>query len=581
MTLDLNTLQCNLVELHNWASRYPQAPSDPKEPLFNDFVANKSATRLYQKCHWLGHFWRIYWWIQSLSLNRDPVPKQVEETVKKTIDAFKNFQNEAIRDNQLYIDALFDPEGREIYEADEARKLKWRIHNFYRAVHPFWHLRNQPLSQRALDALSCIYEQLPPKPFLLSQALVRLEGLTGTSLPIGAFFKLALGEHLGHLEELRIKHYLARLKKPGIRIPFRQAKPPQYIVKVRFFHRTLKEIVAVINSKAHPSKKMNASLARLEIGLSDRGFLLFEQEDPKYMAWREQLPGKRIAAGAKEVLVGKKIGTKKEGNDRHAVFELPGEPTLVLKTGVNEANLSIEHEMIKRAQYGIPMVNYLYWDSKQRFALVEKIVRTLKEISRHYVRMPGVLRILYPVRDAIEALKNLYATPDPLTPKVIGFNAKGQLRTFKRLSRIPYNGVNLEKFTHKCGLKDQELYVGLMLGTRMHAASQVEFYASVLENALEGSSFYLFWATLRHFEFNGDLRSQADKFAKTMLMHRKVCEQRLLNQYAIPDREKFDKVLNYCFKVYHREKCIGSFLPKTLADDVCAKAADVLKLQRL
>ncbi len=582
MTVDLNTLRANLIELHNWAVHQKDSESiTPSKPYFQEFVSNKSATKLYQKSHWIGRIWRIYWWFQSLSFHQDPIQERVDETIKKTITAFKHFQMQAATDNHEYIDATFDLEGKCPISKNEFRSLKKRIHSFYTATNPFWLLRNKELSSRAKETLAFIYEQLPPKPYFISQHLIKIESLTGMLMPIGPLLKLAQEEHLNHLEELKTKHYLANFVVQELRLPFQKPKPFQYVVKVRFFHRTLKEVLSILNKKSSSIRKINANLPRLEIALSDRGFRLFDEVDSKYMSWRENLTGTKLMIGSKEILVGDRIGKKEEGIDLHALFEVPNEANHLIKTGINEASLSIEYEKLQRHQYGIKHTEYLSWDPKHRFVLVERIVHTVKEISLQYLKAPSVMRILYPIRDLLEALTNLYATPNPLKTKSIGFTSKGQLRTFRFLKKTPYSPTNLERFTFKCGLKNQDLYVGLMLGSRMHATSQIEYYASVLNNVLNGSNFFLFWASLKHFEFNSALKKQAEKFAKLMMLKRSLCEEELMDKYSIPDKKKFEAILDYHLKLYHLQKCIGSQIPECLVDDVCKKIVETLKLKPL
>ncbi len=45
--------------------------------------------------------------------------------------------------------------------------------------------------------------------------------------------------------------------------------------------------------------------------------------------------------------------------------------------------------------WGIKHTEYLAWDPKHRFVLVERIVHTVKEISLQYRKAPSVMRILY------------------------------------------------------------------------------------------------------------------------------------------------------------------------------------------
>ncbi len=574
MTLSLDLLCANLVELHAWAQSSEASLLKRPEELL---VPNKSGTRLYNRGHLMGRLWGVYWTFVHLGSKHDPVPLQLELTFEKIVLAFKEHQLNARRDNDIYLDQLLNIPGVEPLSEKEKIELKIRIFKYYYLVNPFWKIRKKELSGPIHERIQKIFSVALPKKKLLSQRLVQLESTTGQIFPLSTMQKLAKGEKLKRLERISLKSYLERIKV--WKFSFFKIRPnetPEYKVKVRFFHRLLKQLLELINSK---NLGLDLNLPLLESKLCVLGLRIFENEDQDHVKWRESLPGTEINFADQQITVGKQIGKKAEGADHHAVFEIKDKPGLLLRVAKNEAALGIEYYLIRQTQYGIPYIDYLHYDKDGCYAIVERVTLTIDDISEQFVNHPSDFEVLYPIRDLLEELNTLKNTPDTLNIKEIGFTPSGNLRTFRWMKAGESNPPMIEKFVSDCAKGNQNFRSLLVRGSKMAVQENIKFYGSVLENAAEDRVIPVLRARVKHLEFNGNLNEKGQALAERISYIKKECKEELLQEYVVKNEKQLDQMINYCMKDYHRKHCLGSQLPRDFKATICSEVVKLLELK--
>lgn len=572
MTFSLEMLQANLVELDAWAR------TSSSETSVDDLIPNKDGTRLYLKSHFMGRIWKFYWNVVEYVTKVDEVESLRKNTLEKVVKTFKEIHQGAIEDDGVFLKQLIDGPERAKLSYEDRVDLKMRIFNYYYLIRPFWALSKVQLPEKVNAVIGSIFEGLDKTKKLLSQRFVIVESLTGQMFPLQVMQKLATSERLTRLDRVTLSSYIDRLKVPKKRFFFvEDEEPEKYVVKVRFFHKLLNGLIQYVDQH-EPTISLN--LVALETKLREEGLRIFQQEDPEYMRWRNSLKGKKFKIGDQEYTVGDKFGAKLVGKDNYLHYEIEGKPSVLLRTGTNEAILGIEYMVIKVTQYAIKYINFIHIDPKGRFVIIEKVVNTLEEIAQTYLKKPRNLRILYPLMDIVACLNQLNSSPERLPIKEIGFTNLGQLRTYRWLKETSRNPVLIEDFVNQCSLGNALMRSLLIRGAGMQVTAAMKFYDSVMENTLNNSCLAIFRARVRHFEFDSELNEKGQEFAKRVTLAKRDIKNQLTEKYIIIDLEKLDRMINFCIKSYHREYCMGSYIGADIVEKVSEDVVESLELAK-
>lgn len=376
-------------------------------------------------------------------------------------------------------------------------------------------------------------------------------------------------------------------------------------IDVRNFHKALGAVVDVVRKNYSSEYFPAPSVSKISMAMNYMGFEGYHLADTKHTAWRKTLKEGDVFnyvkdGRRKKRFLGKQLSGKSEGLDKHLIFEVKNkegeiDPKVVLKIGLNRADLEIRQIEREETKFTISTAEMTYLDPLGRFALMEKLTRPINQIEWKTANRETATRLekasdfetAKPFMEWIKWCVNQEQSPSNLDVRYLMFNDQGEMKTIKGSSGEEFNVMALENLAYEYANGSLLVYNHIIEPLKNHRRCNhfKRFFEDVIENALtsyRGAALSVSkLGALRGVTDKGVI-SSSEQLNKDVLRLKVICKARIEAQYRVIDTPSFETILHKeFFRLYREYNTFGriwdSFTPELLQAAIEAKAARILE----
>lgn len=575
-------LASNLIEI-----------SHAKNPE-RDLIAFRN--RLYPKAHWLG---RILTWFYKNAGKFLPVFKNQQQRLNQTIrqtrtNFFKKIEflenSEKILNEGIKSALENKPESHSFLKAREEFLL------FARFFSPLMKELRKAREEKVIDFLVPNIREIEVKASALKklfhelqfyQKLFNFEEVTKNSLPLNILRKMSFDQQLTVKEEKKIKCWIKALEKSSKEKIFSFGGPMENsLVRVRFMHRMLYQIVNFINKYSKIDGK-TAEVEILEARLVNLGYKIFEETDPRHIAYRNSLkPGDKIQWNGRELILGKILENAQ--NDPHypIVFSVEDDPELEIVLYHNEAWSYLQRFQESILHCGVKAREVLGISQFGKVIVQERLYYPLNQIrwtSKGSEIGQKDFVLAEPIVELIRSLISRPFTPQPLLPEYFAFNYKGEMRAQDCFVPGFKNYTALENFAYEIAHGKERVFNAavfshLITASDLGETKEAKAYLELLEAALAGKN------AEKSVSLNGTiadeklLRRRGEFFDAIQSIY-ESCVEDISEKYQVSSDEQLRKIIAEELISYYKKRCPGSIIIPKLPEKVKLYTLMKLKLK--
>lgn len=560
--LHLNTLQGNLQEI------FHAAKMSASHQIH--LVANPFGTRLYYSSQGWGRMWRWFYMVAETFFNQRGLrTTKVKKAILYTYALFqKNLQH--IQENSSrYQNYLIKTAQGYSTNENELFLVRKNITLWNQATRPF--VKAAINEQRGIiEKLFQFCQKKPaeqnapvfayPQFDMLKQCqkIINLEGILNGPLPLEIFEKISKNKRLSDSDFKDLDKWIKKLNQSSC--------------SISIVHQAIQAIIAIINSQNQENSDQ-ADLIRLESMLDKRGCTLFQQDDAKFIQWRNTLKkGSKLFLDGKEITLSDQLGRKILGNDRFLSFSIVEMPDFVVLTGNNEAILGLKKSRHHPENgYGVEPIQISEIFDRGRWTLVER----LKPLNSYAWSSTNILSnqdqfFSKPLVHLIKWLIQQKQTPDFFNPKYLMINPKQQLKSLRPTAKKEFDFNALEDFAFQCSSGNLTIFRHLMEASGLYSHLSTKFYHEVITNALKGDgSPPEDLAGIYNID-DPKVVDRAVKLAHDILMLKQHCCFTILEKHPEKKVQQVEQSVNKAILRCHQENRSAGTLWPTLLESVLA-----------
>lgn len=560
--LHINTLQGNLQEI------YHAAKMSASHQIH--LVANPFGTRLYYSSQGWGRMWRWFYMVAETFFNQrglriSKIKKAVLYTyalfqknlklIQENSSCYQNYliktsQGYATNENELFLVrkniTLWNQATRPFVKAaiNEQREIIEKLFRFCQI---------KPAEQNTPIFAYPQFEMLKQ-----CQKIINLEGILNGALPLEIFEKISKNKRLSDSDFKDLDKWIKKLNQSSC--------------SVRIVHQAIQAIIAIINSQNQENSDQ-ADLIRLESMLDKRGCTLFQQDDAKFLQWRNTLAkGSKLILDGKEITLSDQLGRKILGNDRFLSFSIVEMPDFVVLTGNNEAILGLKKSQhLPENGYGVEPIQISEIYDRGRWTLVER----LKPLNSYAWSSSNTLSnqdqfFSKPLVHLIKWLIQQKQTPDYFTPKYLMINPKQQLKSLRPTTKKEFDFNALEDFAFQCSSGNLTIFQHLMEASGLYNHLSTKFYHEVISNALKDDKSHPEDLAGIYNIDDPKVVDRAVKLAHDVLMLKQHCCFNILEKHPEKKVQQVEQSVNKAILRCHQENRSAGTLWPTLLESVLA-----------
>lgn len=475
MGLSLDTVKCNFQEIYY----------DSHQEQSSQGLISSPFGRLYHKNRGFGVFWTIVYFILRPFFTKSWQDRKLEETVRKTMEAYLSSQNEAKAVFASYKKTLSNLAEEVNLEATEFQKERFKLAAWNDSTLSFVKMK---VKDKAIPVFEEIKLQNPNSidPFLSFDfslakesirydALLNLERLSEVNLPYPILTKICFNKALKQEDSYALTEWILAIKTN------KKVEQPH-------LHKGLKSFVDHLQVYHQNSFLPAPSLARLEVELFREGLSLINGEDKKQLAFQKSLvKGAKIMIQDRTITLGDElIGVKKEKNETR-IFLMDEHPNQVLAIARNRAILEIREFIAKTSGGGIRFPKFIFLDPEGRFQIRERLKTSILErnwISDSWLEEEDAY-FLHPLVGQIKACIETNTTPSHFEAEYLYYNDKNVLHTSKPTTNGDFNFNKLEMFIYKVSKSNRTIMRALFDESKLHEHKEAAYFKEVLHNLVE------------------------------------------------------------------------------------------------
>lgn len=475
MGLSLDTIKCNFQEIY-----YDSHQEKPSQGLISSPFG-----RLYHKNRGFGVFWTIVYFILRPFFTKYWQDKKLEETIRKTMDAYVFSQNEAKAIFSSYKKNLSNLAEEVNLETAEFQKERFKLANWNDST---LSLIKMKVKDKAIPVFDEIKLQNPNSidPFLSFDfnlakesirydALLNLERLSEVNLPYPILTKISFNKALKQEDSYDLTEWILAIKTN------KKVGQPH-------LHKGLKAFVEHLKAYHQNSALPAPSLSRLEVELFREGLSLINGEDKKQLAFQRSLvKGAKIMIQDQTATLGDElVGIKKDKNETR-IFLIDEKPNQVLAVAQNKAILEIREFIANTSGGGIRFPKFIFSDPEGRFQIRERLKTSILErnwISDLWLETEDAY-FLHPLVGQIKACIETNTTPNHFEAEYLYYNDKNVLHTSKPTTNGDFNFNKLETFIYKVSKKNKTILKAIFDQSKLHDHKEAAYFKEVLHNLVE------------------------------------------------------------------------------------------------
>jgi hypothetical protein len=563
MKLKIGLLGSNLQELYS--------TKDNANPVL---VASPFRKKIFNSSSGWGRVYSALY----LVLGKNRRAKRLHTVVVHTHDLFNEHAKFMQGTLEQYHQYVAQASKGQQPNAKQYLRCRWVLTRWYDATHVFLdNVHKQPNSplQEFLKS-NLLSSPKDPSPFTCEplfkrvscvQKILDIEGLFQKPLPYAALHKLATSAQLTQQERDDIDKWIQFLNVHSKKF------------SVHFFHRFLKSLI-----NEFPQGGPIPNLTKLEMGLVDRECKIFLQRDLKHLSWREQLrPGNVVLCNSKQIVLGERIGVKKEGFDQTIHFAVVGDPHKIFTVGVNEAILGLKKALSEEQGFAVRMASYIEIDASGKCALVEKLSESLNQYpwtSQKDQLSAADQDLISPLSGLINWFVKEKISPHHLSPRHLMFDAAGELKSLKLVLKTPSEDFDfnfLENFVCECAAGNRRVFQHLMEASGLHEHPYAKFYEKIVKNALQRNTTTVSMQADLDSITDSRIEEQAQKLYQQISELEMECVQKIQQQCQIAPQKLISAVSKQIYSQYQMSSGAGIIWPGLKQDVIEA----VIKQQNL
>lgn len=563
---DCKRLASNLIEV-----------SHAKEPS-HELVAFKN--KIYPAAHWFG---RVLIWLYRYAGKILPIFKNRQRSLQIAIESskaqfFKEVQHLENYEKSLNLglkSALEGkPEGKLFLRAKEELQL------FSRFFSPLMKEFRKAREERILDLLVPDSKVLEAKATSFKtlfhnlhfyQKLFDFEEVTKTPLPLSILRKMSFDQQLSVEEENRIKKWISKIENSAKqKVASFQGPLDNSLVRVRYVHRMFYHLVDFINKNSKTLEK-RAEVEVLEARLVNLGYKIFEECDPKHIAYRNTLKqGDKIQWGARELIIGQILVNPERDPHYPIIFSVENDPRLEIIIYHNEAWSYLQRFQESILHCGIKPKEDLGISEFGRVIVSERLYYFLNQIRWTSMGSEIGQKDFVLAQPIVELLRGLITrpfTPQPLLPEYFAFNYNNEMRARECLVPGIKSYTALENFAYECAMgRDRKfnaaVFSHLITASGLGETKEAKAYLTLLEDALAGKD------PEKSISLNSTLADEAllkrrGEFFYAIQNIYEECVESILEKYQISSEAALRKAVSEELILYYTKRCPGSvIIPK-------------------
>lgn len=484
-SLNLGPLPDNLLEIYYAVHN--------KTPASTRLVANVCGTRVYDASRGWGRLWRYFWTLVGIFIGDSKKIRALHQAMLKTQKTFQ--QNLPYLEQQMksYQDCVTG-------QCDSGRVLNPSIVREAESAIKLFNDATLPLLKLAKKNTNPVLAQLFKEHFA--------KDIEAGQQPFDTKFVDACAEYqdLIDLQSLMFENPLPlnELKKLAYRNEYRIEDRDIPIIErfikeikdnsnitVRKLHAAFRSFCQHLLRIPPHGVKSAPHVAILENALRERGCDLFSDKvDRIHMRWRTQLrSGLPITCNGRPVVLGARVGDKKEKEDHYIYFRAKDMPDTLVCVGFNRAILGVQEERCKTSPVYPRNVRILEVDADGSCALVEELQEPIDRIAWNPDRLSARDRQV--LGAAIQALSILRdpakETPHHFSPEYMMLDNRNAL-AFRRITQgiKKHHFSALTDFAFKLATGNRAIFKILMDESGLAKDDRMKFHEYMVELALRG-----------------------------------------------------------------------------------------------
>ena len=551
------------------------------------FIPNLNGTRIYNSSMGWGRLWRIFFNIIGFFDGGTLEKTQLRQALDKTHSLFKEILpsiQESIAQYQKYLDDCVKADPPDETPVHQARAT---LTSWYDSTQPFLRLIQEKDSRISRFFKHYFPEDLSKEnsfftcpPEILQackrfQRIISLEGHLRGPLPIKALTKIIRKpQEINDTDRRKISDWIGIIEETGAEIG------------VRAFHHAMRSVVEFGLGPNGTSYEVASHLSFLITTLKTKKFsekhkkwgLLFVQEDPIHLQWRNKLTtGSIIKCNSQTITLGPQINPKITEKDNNKYFEVQGDSTTLVWISINRLILGEKMQMFGKYRRqaeknktwdAIKVIDIKEIDTNGSFALVERLLAPVTEIpwtskdTLSNVDAPAVSQLATMLSTWI----GLNKIPRFLSIKHVQYSLKNQLK-FSKIPDLVERDFNvLADFALGASQGNSIVYRYLVEKSGMKGHKLAPFYEEVVSNTIMGIKINENDAAAKRGISDQRTITRAKELSVNATLLKTKCQQ-LLQTHLIKlekrvDNKNFEKILNEKLVLCYKEsKSVGIVWP--------------------